>query len=64
MGFITKLGGVVIFLALVFIIFFGEVTYAPLTAGLDYPVSYALFVIGTVLLVIGLMMGRKRPVYR
>lgn len=64
MGFLTKLGGVVLLLAIVFLIFFGEVTYSPFTAGLDYPVYYGLFAIGAVLLVIGLFMGRRRPVYR
>ena len=64
MGFITKLGGIVLLLAIIFVIFFGDATYSPLTLGLDYPVSYALLLIGAVLLVIGLWFGRRRPAYR
>ena len=64
MGFITKLGLVILIAAVIFIIFFGEVTFAPFTGGLDYPVSYALFLLGVVLLVIGIWFGRRRPAYR
>jgi len=62
MVFIIKLGVAVLIIAAVFFIFFGEVTYSPFTAGLDYPVYYGLFVVGVALLLIGLW-GRRHPAY-
>ena len=63
MGFITKLGVVV--LGVIFVMFFGDVTFAPFTGGLDFPVSYGLLLLGAVLMVIGLFWPhRPRTIYR
>ena len=53
MGFITKLGYFVLILAIIYLFFFGETTFY------DYPAYYSLFLLGFVLLVIGLF--KKSP---
>lgn len=69
MGFITKLGGIVIAITVIYM-FLGT------TFGITWPfpsdiqifspsdwVAYALLALGVVLLVIGLSAGRRHPVY-